>query len=96
MATGIEINRSNIELPNDVSAEILQKTQEASAVMQLARQMKRNVMVVDFSQIRSKWVGDYYMTESGVMATNTWIDGKYYVGPDGKWIPNYTESTAVN
>lgn len=39
MATGIQINRSNIELPNDVSAEILQKTQEASAVMQLARQI---------------------------------------------------------
>lgn len=39
MATGIEINRSNIELPNDVAAEILQKTQEGSAVMQLARQI---------------------------------------------------------
>ena len=39
MATGIEINRSNIELPNDIAAEILQKTQEASAVMQLARQI---------------------------------------------------------
>lgn len=39
MATGIEINRSNIELPNDIAAEILQKTQEGSAVMQLARQI---------------------------------------------------------
>ena len=39
MATGIEINRSNLELPNDIAAEILQKTQEGSAVMQLARQI---------------------------------------------------------
>ena len=37
MATGIEINRSNIELPSEVSSEILQKTQEASAIMRLAR-----------------------------------------------------------
>lgn len=37
MATGIEINRTNISLPTDVSAEVIQKTQEASAVMQLAR-----------------------------------------------------------
>ena len=35
-----------------------------------------------------KWVGDYYLTGNGVMATNTWI-GKYYVGADGKWIPGY-------
>lgn len=39
MASGIEINRSNYELPNDVAAEILQKTQEDSVVMQLAQQI---------------------------------------------------------
>lgn len=39
MATGIPTNRSNIELPNSVSSEIIQKTQEQSAVMQLARQI---------------------------------------------------------
>ncbi len=38
-ASGIPTNRTNFELPNAVSAEILQKTQEASAVMQLARQI---------------------------------------------------------
>ncbi len=38
-ATGVPTNRTNIELPAEVSAEILQKTQEASAVMQLARQI---------------------------------------------------------
>ena len=39
MATGIQINRSNIDLPVDVAQEIMQKTQEASAVMQLAKQI---------------------------------------------------------
>ena len=37
MATGVPTNRSNIELPKSVSTEIIQKTQEQSAVMQLAR-----------------------------------------------------------
>lgn len=37
--SGIATNRTNITLPAEVSQEILQKTQEASAVMQLARQI---------------------------------------------------------
>lgn len=37
--SGISTNRSNITLPAEVSQEILQKTQQASAVMQLARQI---------------------------------------------------------
>lgn len=37
--SGISTNRTNITLPADVSGEILQKTQQASAVMQLARQI---------------------------------------------------------
>ena len=36
---GINTNRTNITLPNDVSQEIIQKTQEQSAVMMLARQI---------------------------------------------------------
>ena len=40
MATGTATNRTNITLPADVSNEILQKTQEASAVMSLARQIE--------------------------------------------------------
>lgn len=35
--SGISTNRSDITLPSEVSSEILQKTQQASAVMQLAR-----------------------------------------------------------
>lgn len=36
---GIPTNRSNISLPTDISSEIIQKTQESSAVMALARQI---------------------------------------------------------
>lgn len=39
MPTGIATNRSNVTLPPDVSQEIIQKTQDESAVMQLARQI---------------------------------------------------------
>ena len=44
-----------------------------------------------------KWIGNYYLTESGVMAVNQWVDDhKYYVGPNGVWIPGYTENAAVS
>ena len=39
MASGQFMNRTYIELPMEVSSEILQKTQEASAIMQLARRV---------------------------------------------------------
>lgn len=38
--SGISTNRTNITLPTEVSSEILQKTQEQSAVMSLARQIQ--------------------------------------------------------
>lgn len=36
---GIQTNRTNISLPTSISSEIIQKTQEQSAVMKLARQI---------------------------------------------------------
>lgn len=39
MPTGTATNRSHIDLPTQVSNEILQKTQEQSAIMRLARQI---------------------------------------------------------
>ena len=39
VGSGIPTNRTNIQLPNSVSSEILQKTQEASAIMRLARKV---------------------------------------------------------
>ena len=39
MSSGTAINRTYIELPSDISSEILQKTQEESAIMRLARRI---------------------------------------------------------
>ena len=35
--SGISTNRTNVTLPTDLSREIMQKTQDSSAVMRLAR-----------------------------------------------------------
>ena len=37
--SGVNTNRTNLELPKDVSSEIIQKTQEESAIMRLARKI---------------------------------------------------------
>lgn len=62
MASGTPTNRTNITLPADVSAEILQKTQEESAIMRLARQIALpgrgtsiNVITAD---PEAAWVGE--------------------------------------
>ena len=65
MAEGIQTNRTAIDLPVDVSQEILQKTQEASAIMQLARQTDlpgRGVAIpVITSDPEAEWVGETEM-----------------------------------
>ena len=33
-----------------------------------------------------RWVGDYYATSSGAMATNKLIDGRWWVGADVRWV----------
>lgn len=57
-----DINRASIALPSEVSAEILQKTQEQSAVMQLARQISlpgRGLTVpVITGDPEAAWVGE--------------------------------------
>ena len=62
MPSGIATNRSNITLPAEVSQEILQKTQGASAVMQLARQIAlpgRGVQIpVITSDPSAAWVAE--------------------------------------
>ena len=62
MASGTATNRTNITLPADVSAAILQKTQEDSAIMQLAQQIQLpgrgaaiNVITAD---PEAAWVGE--------------------------------------
>ena len=62
MATGTPTNRTNITLPVDVSNEILQKTQEESAIMRLARRINlpgRGTSInVITSDPQAAWIGE--------------------------------------
>lgn len=69
-ATGTPINRSNIQLPNAVSAEILQKTQEASIVMRLARQIPLPGNGVQIPVIASDPAAEW-VTETGTKPVST-------------------------
>ena len=41
-------------------------------------------------QVKNAWVGSYWVGSDGKMVTNSWVDGgKYYVGNEGWYIPNY-------
>jgi len=44
-----------------------------------------------WQEIDGKW---YYFDSDGYMAVNQWVDG-YYLGPDGAWIQNPDERSAV-
>ena len=47
----------------------------------------------DGSMAANEWAGNYWLGASGAMATNGWVDGgKYYVGADGAWVPNYGQA----
>ena len=65
MPSGVPTNRTNISLPNSVSSEILQKTQESSAIMQLARRIPLPGNGVQIPVITSDPVADW-VTETGV------------------------------
>lgn len=60
--SGINTNRSNIALPTEVASEIIQKTQEGSAVMRLARQiaLPGNGLTIPVitSDPTAAWVGE--------------------------------------
>ena len=62
MATGTPTNRTNIDLPVSVSNEIMQKTQESSAIMALARQIalpgNGAAINVITSDPESSWIGE--------------------------------------
>lgn len=65
MPSGVPTNRSNLPLPEAVSSEILQKTQEASAIMQLARRIPLPGNGVQIPVITSDPVANW-VTETGV------------------------------
>lgn len=60
--SGVNTNRSNISLPTAVSSEIIQKTQEESAVMKLARNIRLPgnglTIPVITSDPEAAWVGE--------------------------------------
>lgn len=70
MATGVEINRTSIGVSPELSAAVLQKTQEQSAIMQLARQItlpgKGAEIPVITSDAEAEWV-----SETGVKPVKT-------------------------
>lgn len=60
------------------------------------KQISSNWYFFDAKGVMQKntWIGNYYLKSNGVMATNEWVDGEdYYVGADGKWIPNKVKIT---
>lgn len=62
MASGIPTNRTNIDLPVDLSREIIAKTQESSAIMALARKVtlpgRGMAIPVITSDPEASWVGE--------------------------------------
>lgn len=62
MATGTATNRTNVDLPVELSKEILQKAKESSAIMQLARQItlpgRGEAINVITSDPEAAWVGE--------------------------------------
>ena len=63
--SGVATNRTNIELPPELSAEILQKTQEQSAIMRLARQITLPGRGVEIPVITSDPTAEW-VSETGV------------------------------
>lgn len=62
MSSGVATNRTNVDLPVELSREILQKARESSAIMQLAREIAlpgRGVAInVITSDPEASWVGE--------------------------------------
>ena len=43
--------------------------------------------------VKNKWIGNYWLGADGKMATNAWVDNKYYyVGKDGAWVKDAKKS----
>lgn len=68
--TGQPVNRTNINLPQAVSSEILQKTQESSTVMRLARQIALPGNGVQIPVIASDPAANW-VTETGSKPVST-------------------------
>lgn len=74
--SGVPTNRTNIALPAEVSQEILQKTQESSAVMQLARQINLPGRGVEIPVITSDPTAAWVSETSEKPVSNPGLDKK--------------------
>ena len=63
--SGVATNRTNIELPPELAAEIIQKTQDESAIMRLARQISLPGRGVEIPVITSDPTAEW-VSETGV------------------------------
>ena len=76
VGSGVATNRTNIQLQNDVSREILQKTQEQSVIMRLARQISLPGRGVQIPVITADPTADW-VTETGLKpVSNPTLDKK--------------------
>ena len=76
MPTGIPTNRSSITLPNAVSTDILQKTQQSSAIMQLARKIPLPGNGVQIPVITGDPVADWVTETSNKPVSNPGLSKK--------------------
>lgn len=79
MAT--DINRTTIALPGEVSSEILQKTQESSAVMSLARPIKLPGLGVTIYCCVSSAISAHALREEGDPLTGALASTPAYFYP---------------
>ena len=76
VGSGVATNRTNIQLPNDVSQEILQKTQESSVVMRLARQIALPGRGVQIPVIAGDPSADWVTETAAKPVSNPTLDKK--------------------
>lgn len=74
--SGVATNRTNIELPAELSAEILQKTQEQSAIMRLARQINLPGRGVEIPVITSDPTAEWVSETGTKPVSNPGLDKK--------------------
>lgn len=75
-ATGVATNRTYIQLPTEVSQEIMQKTQSQSAVMQLARQIPLPGRGLTIPVITSDPVAEWVDETNAKPVSNPGLDKK--------------------
>lgn len=74
--SGISTNRTNITLPGEIASEIIQKTQEESAIMRLARQVQLPGRGITFPVITSDPEANWVAETNAKPISNPGLDTK--------------------